>query len=135
MQLSAVLGHPDHPQFPHPPPHHPSSHNHPPHHPPNLPSSYPIPKKNKSPSQLRRQERRQQEALAKAGKSSASINIIIKKHNGVDKSTENKCHENEAEKIIIEAEVVKTAEPLTHLFKCDECEYTNATETGISQHK
>ena len=86
-------------------------------------------------SQLRCQERRQQEALAKAGKDSASINIIIEEHNGVDKSTENKSHENEAEKIIIEAEVEKTAEPLSHLFKCDQCEYTNATEKGLSQHK
>ena len=128
MQLYAVLGHPDHPHFPHPPPHHPSPHHHPPHHPPNLPSSYPIPKKKKSPSQLRRQERRQQEALAKAGKASASISIIIEEHNGVDKSTENKSHENEAE-------VEKTAEPLSLLFKCDQCEYTNATEKGLSQHK
>ena len=135
MQLSDVLGHPDHPHFPHPPPHHPSPHQHPPHHSPIPPSSYSISKKKKSPSQLRRQERRQQEALAKAGKASASINIIIEEHNGVDKSTENMSHENEAEKIIIEAEVEKTAEPLSHLFKCDQCEYTNATEKGLSQHK
>ena len=34
MQLSAVLGHPDHPHFSHSPPHHP-----PPHQPPNPPPS------------------------------------------------------------------------------------------------
>jgi hypothetical protein len=56
MQLSAALGHPDHPHFPYPPP--------PP--PPPLAPSPPILKKKKSPSQLRRQERRRQEALARA---------------------------------------------------------------------
>ena len=54
MQLSAVLGHPD---FPHPPP------------PPNIVPSPPLaPVKKKSPSQLRRQERRKCEAEAKADK-------------------------------------------------------------------
>ena len=43
-------------------------------------------------------------------------------------------HVNEAE-IIIEEEVEKTAEPLGLLFKCDQCDYTNETEKGLSQHK
>ena len=43
-------------------------------------------------------------------------------------------HENEAE-IIIEAEVEKMAEPQNLLFKCDQWEYTNAMEKGLSQHK
>ena len=71
MQLSAVLGHPDQPHFPHPPPPH-----SPPHPPP--PSFPPVPKK-KSPSQLRRQERRQYEASINsqraASKESASSNL------------------------------------------------------------
>ena len=56
MQLSAVLGHPDQPHFPHPPPHQ---------HPP-PPHSFPPQKKMKSPSHLRRQDRRKHEALARA---------------------------------------------------------------------
>ena len=127
MQLSAVLGHPDQPHFPHPPPHHPS-------HPP---PSHPIPKKKKSPSQLRRQERRRKEALAKAVEASANRNIIVEEHKSeisIDVSTENLSDVNEAE-IIIETEVETTAEPLCLLLKCDQCEYTNATEKGLSQHK
>ena len=64
MQLSAVLGHPDHPNFPHPPP--------PP--PPPAPSP-PILKKKKSPSLLRRQERRRQEALARAEEAASPISV------------------------------------------------------------
>ena len=41
-------------------------------------------------------------------------------------------HENE---IILEEEVEQTAEPLCLLFKCDQCEYTNAMEKGLRQHK
>ena len=63
MQLSAVLGHPDQPHFPH------SS----PPQPPSPPFS--APKKKKSPSQLRRQERRRQEALTKA-KEAASVTVM-----------------------------------------------------------
>ena len=40
-----------------------------------------------------------------------------------------------AAEIIIEAEVETPAEPLYMLFKCYQCEYTNATEKGLSQHK
>ena len=68
MHLSAVLGHPYQPHFPHPP-----SHHSPPH-----PSFPPAPKK-KSPSQLRRKERRQYEASSKSqnavSKESASNDI------------------------------------------------------------
>ena len=64
MQLSAVLGHPDLPHFPHPP-------SPPPFPPPTALSA----KKKKSPSQLRRQERRRQEALARAEEVSSPINV------------------------------------------------------------
>ena len=99
MHLSTVLGHPDHPHFPHPPPPHL----------PHPPPFHPIPKKNKSPSQLRRQEQRRKEALAKATEAFTNINIIIEEHKNklpIDVSTENMSHVNEAE-IIIEAEVGK----------------------------
>ena len=69
MHLSAVLGHPDQPDFPHPPPYH-----SPPYPPPPFP---PAPKK-KSPSQLRCQERRQNNASIKsqrASKESVSSNL------------------------------------------------------------
>ena len=58
LQLSAMLDHPDQIHFPAPSP---------------APSSSPLPAscKRKSPSQLRRQERRQKEALVSAGKSVA----------------------------------------------------------------
>ena len=118
MHLSAVLGHPHQPQFPHPP------------HPPPF---HPIPKKNKALSQLRLQERRRKEALAKATKAPTNINIIVEEHKNklpCDVSTENMLHVNEAE-IIIEEEVEKTAEPLGLLFKCDQCDYTNATERAL----
>ena len=67
MQLSAVLGHPDRPHFPHPPP--------PPHHAPSPPLA---PVKKKSPSQLRRQERRKCEANAKADKAGSEKRSISK---------------------------------------------------------
>ena len=93
--------------------------------------------KKKSPSQLHRKDRQRQEALAKAVKASASINIIIeenKSERSVDVSTENMSHENEAE-IIIKAEVEKTAEPLCLLFKCDQWEYTNTTKRSSFNRK
>ena len=75
MHLSAVLGHPDQPHFPPPPPHH----SHPHHSPPHPPPSFPPPPKKKSPSQLGRQERRKNEAYSKsmrtASKESATSNL------------------------------------------------------------
>ena len=69
MHLSAVLGHPDQPDFPHPPPYH---------SPPYPPPAFPPAPKKKSPSQLRCQERRQNNASIKsqrASKKSASSNL------------------------------------------------------------
>ena len=104
MQLSAVLGHPDRPHFPHPPPP-------PPHHAPSPPLA---PVKKKSPSQLRRQERRKCEAEAKADKA-ASVEELIPKD--------------------VEKREQTIEETIDLSFKCDQCEYTNATEKGLSQHK
>ena len=117
MQLSAVLGHPDQPHFPHPPPHH--------QHPP--PHSFPPQKKRKSPSQLRRQERRKQEALARAEEAESAPT----------EEAESVPTENVLE---LEAEnpsenTVENADKDTGLnFKCDQCAYTNATERGLAQH-
>ena len=63
MQLSAVLGHPDQPHFPHSPP--------PPHHAPAPPVN-----KKKCLSQLRRQERRKREAKANADEATSELHNI-----------------------------------------------------------
>ena len=65
MQLSAVLGHLDHPHFPH----------HPPPQPPPPISSPLILKKNKSPSKLRRLEGGRHEVLARAEEAAPKINV------------------------------------------------------------
>ena len=128
MQLSAVLGLPDQPHFSHPPP--PSHHAPPP----------PPPPKKKSPSQLRRQERRQREAEIKAANEAvSSLNINSEEHesellNDVSnpKETEN----------VLEAYIEEPAEKLPQNvadesklgFKCNQCEYSNATEKGLAMH-
>ena len=123
MQLSAVLGLPDQPHFSHPPPHAP-----------------PPPPKKKSHSQLRRQERRQREAEVKAADEAvSSLNINSEEHesellNDVSnpKETEN----------VLEAYIEEPAEKLPQNvadesklgFKCNQCEYSNATEKGLGMH-
>ena len=118
MQLSAVLGHPDLPHFPPPSP-------------PRPPSSPPAPKKKKSPAQLRRQERRQQEAQTKADEADP------KTHN--NDGTENNLHDgvtsDKLAEVIVEEEAEIPSEPPFLLFNCEQCEYTNASEKGINQHK
>jgi hypothetical protein len=113
MQLSAVLGHPDQPHFPHPPS--------PAHHP-----SPPPPVKRKSPSQLRRQERRKREAENKADEAIPNINIISKDNEnhlstGVPTSKETEI----VEKAIVGEPAVKlvknTAEESFPIFKCNQC--------------
>ena len=106
MQLSAVMGHPDLPHFPHPPP--------------PFPPTSPSAKKKKSPSQLRRQERRRQEGLSTQKEDSetlASENVV-----GAD----------------IEKPAVKpadnSADESVPQFKCNQCLYTNITEKGLAQH-
>ena len=128
LQLSAVLGHPDHPHFPYPPP------------PPSPTPSPSVLKKKKSPSQLRRQERRRQEALARAEKAGPTINIEKAA------STEDVAGAEKDSSVIVdsevESEIEKPAEKLEEMhvkeiclnYKCDQCEYTNSTEKGLSQH-
>ena len=119
MQLSANLGHPDQPHFPHPPP----------------PSSFPPTKiRKKSPSQLRRQERRQREACRKAEEAASLTNII--------EEPDNVFSDSGLIKVVLEADVDNTSEKnvanpaddscLT--FKCDQCPYTNSSEKGLGQH-
>ena len=122
LQLSAVLGHPDQPHFPHPPPPHPP-------HP--LPPSPPPPSKKKSPSQLRRQERRKQEALAKADKAAPKTQILNESEKDL---SVNELNDTEKD-ITIEAEAENSAEASSLSFKCDQCDYKNATEKGLSQHR
>ena len=96
MQLSAVLGHPDQPHFPHPPP------------PDHAPSPPLAPVKKKSPSQQRKCE-----AEAKADEA-ASVEEPIPKD--------------------IEKREQTVEETIYLSFKGDQCEYTNETEKGLSQH-
>ena len=128
LQLSAVLGHPDHPHFPYPPP------------PPSPTPSPSVLKKKKSPSQLRRQERRRQEALARAEKAAPTINIEKAASTGdVEGAEKDSSDIVDSEE---EAEIEQSAEKLVEIptedfcpnFKCDQCAYTNATERGLSQH-
>ena len=87
---------------------------HPPPHPHHAPSPPLAPVKKKSPSQLRCQERRKCEAEEKADKA-ASVEEPIPKD--VEKREQ-------------------TVEETIYLsFKGDQCEYTNATEKGLSQQK
>ena len=118
MQLSAVLGHPDQPQFPHPP----------------RPAHYPFPPtvKKKSPSQLRRQKRRQRETEAKAYEPAPNIKIILEDiFNDMSTSKENEIV-NES---IVEDPAVKpvqnNAEESLPIFKCRQCYYQNKTEKGF----
>ena len=78
MHLSAVLGHPYQPHFPHPPP------------PDHAPSPPLATVKKKSPSQLRRQERRKCEANVKddkAGSEERSISKDVEKRPSIIAST------------------------------------------------
>ena len=122
LQLSAVLGHPDQPHFPHPPP------SHPPH---TLPPSPPPPSKKKSPSQLRRQERRKQEALAEADKAASNTQNFKESEKDL---TVNVLNDTEKD-LTIEVQDENSANASYLCFKCDQCNYTNATEKGLSQHK
>ena len=119
MQLSALLGHPDQPHFPDPSPHHP----------PPLPSSPPFPshRKNKSPSQLRCQERRQQEVRAAEA---AAPTVIIEE---TEKDLPYEVPEAEINDITVKI-VENLAEDACTTFKCDQCVYTNLTEKGLKQH-
>ena len=114
MQLSAVLGHPDQPHFSHPrPPHHTSP-----------PPAFPPHRKRKSPSQLRRQERRKREALAKAEKAASQEESAIDLIESVpSENVEEVEAEDPTEKVVVNAD--KDSGPN---FKCDQCVYTNATE-------
>ena len=124
MHLSASLGHPDQPHFPPPPPH----------------AQHPVPRppaKKKSPSQLRRQERRQLEAQSKAGPKENNPNVDTEKppHKGMStdetiKVVVYKAVQDPAVKI-----VQCSAEESVINFKCDQCDYNHTTEKGLGMHK
>ena len=111
LQLSARLGHPDSIHFPDP-------------------GSAPSPHvKKKSPSQLRRQERRRKEAVTEADKALITpkpTEIVITLSDNVTPSDITEAHENSnmAEKPIYS----------TLPFKCDQCEFVGASEKGVKQH-
>ena len=90
MHLSAELGHPDQPHFPHPPPQH----------------APPPSGKKKSPSQLRRQEQRKQEAQSKADEAAsatpATSDNIVPANVSTGKETET----------VIEAKIQQPVKPV-----------------------
>ena len=115
LQLSAVLGHPDHIHFPAPSP---------------APSCSPLPAscKRKSPSQIRRQERRRKEALASADKS-------------VLPEASPKLPENEVFKEAVEVTVnsnenmsPKKTVQNSEIFNCDQCGHTASCKANLMKH-
>ena len=125
MNLSAYLGHPDLPHFPKPPP-------------PNPSTNLPPPEKRKSPSYVRRQERRRQKAK-EASHSEDTSSTNSEKEITVESLKEPILGQKSAEKpadVFIEKPTEQFVEESIDLsFKCDQCEYTNATEKGLGQHK
>ena len=87
--------------------------------------------KRKSPSHLRRQERRKQEALAKAEEAALQEKSEIGLIESADIENVVKA---ESEKNTAEMLVGNAAKDSGPKFKCDQCAYTNATERGLSQH-
>ena len=129
MQLSAMLGHPDQPHFPHPP-------SHPP--PPPPTSSC----KRKSPSQLRRQDRRRKEAASRVEE---TVNDLVKetepkpsekntkiKTNVTEKPPDSKKkHTSDQNKVFLhDVEPVQ----VTVSFQCDQCEFNGVSDKGLKQH-
>ena len=102
MQMSAELGHPDKPHFPQPP---------------QAPQTVHHSCKRKSPSQLRRQERRKIEAISKAEKMTPADNS--------DKEPNTPPEEPDQSKVSL---------PAASEFMCDHCDYKNSTEKGLKQH-
>ena len=121
IQLSATLGHPDHVNFPAP--------DHCPAHSPPLPTST---FKKKSPSQLRRQVRRREEALAKADKATPNKeDISDSSEKEVFDTTE------ETEKVLpaVNAEIsAKKSAEMLELFKCDQCDQTSSCKEAMRKH-
>ena len=124
IQLSATLGHPDHVHFPAPSPA-PS----PP--PPPAPSTF---FKRKSPSQLRRQVRRQEEALVKADK--AAPNKATSNKEDIYSTSEKEVFETpeESEEDLSEVNVMLFAKKPANIFKCDQCGHTGSCKEAMTKH-
>ena len=108
LQLSASLCHPDHVYFP-------------------TPSSPPFPPscKRKSPSQLRRQERRQEEALSKVQKGD-SLKEAKSKHS----------KEEVVEIVSEDSKKISAEKPGNNssIFKCDQCDNTASYIANLTMH-
>ena len=104
MHLSAQLGHPDQPHFPHPPPQH---------------APPPSGKKN-STSQLRRQERRKQEAQSKADEAASATPATSDNIVPANVSTGKEAETVEAESQESAVKPVDiSAEQVNHIYKCN----------------
>ena len=119
LQLSAKLGHPDHIHFPQ-----------------SLNSSS---CKKKSPSQLRRQERRRQQALSKAANENVSQESDKNTFDNVPTSKEaemlNETNENPKKKLT--EKLVDSKLPIQSKqtsFKCDLCDYKGESSVGLRMH-
>ena len=119
LQLSAKLGHPDHIHFPQ-----------------SLNSSS---CKKKSPSQLRRQERRRQQALSKAANENVSQESDKNTFDNVPTSKEaemlNETNENPKKKLT--EKLVDSKLPIQSKqtsFKCDLCDYKGESNVGLRMH-
>ena len=99
IKLSAVLGHPDHPHFPDPT---------------NVSPTH----KKKSPSQLRRHERRRQEAILKAAKDK------VLEEDSPEEAKKHSEHE-------VEVNSISSKETI---FKCKHCEVNFKTDKGLKIH-
>ena len=122
MQLSAELGHPDQPHFPHPPPQH----------------APPPSGKKKSPSQLRHQERRKQEAQSKADEAASKVDNISENIVNIVPANVSTGQETETVEAEIQEPAVKpvdkSAEQLNPVYKCNQCNYKHTTEKGLGMH-
>ena len=118
LQLSAMLGHPDHVHFP-------------------TPSPVPPPSscKRKSPSQLRRQKRRQEEAPPKADKAAAREDAASK--HSEKEALEDVPTPEEAVEILSEdtpkMPAVKPAQESVP-FKCDQCDHKSSCKAKLRKH-
>jgi hypothetical protein len=113
MQLSAVLGHPDQPHFPHPPRPTPSF-------------------KRKSPSQVRREERRRKEATEATSVEEVAVKPSEKPAEKLVTKPPVKPAKKPVEKPANKAAETDKAETIK--FNCDQCSYTNISEKGLMQH-
>ena len=116
IQLSAMIGHPDHLHFPDPSPPTPPPH----------PSSC----KRMSPSQLRRKERRREGAVSKASEKYSATKEAKSPH------YEKEDFDEEAAEVSKDNKKTSAEKPVlkSNLFKCDLCNHTTSCKANLTIH-